>query len=112
MPPMPPALSPWIATGHLVLDVGGGHHGYGPLGPGKFARRLLIRRRPSSTRLLIAGFAFSFFRSSSTHSKASLSWDSENVILFYISSQKHRRCFRAFSWEVMRFNLKSRLVED
>ena len=33
--------------GLFIVDIGGVHHGYGPLGSGSIARRFLIRHRPS-----------------------------------------------------------------
>ena len=62
----------------FVLDIGRGHHGYGPLGPGAIVQPLLDS---SSTLLEDSLLACRpFFSESSTHSKASLFWNSEDVI--------------------------------
>ena len=67
--------------------------GTGRSGPIDFPSRLLIRRRRSWTSRFLR--ASRFFPESGTHSKASLFWNGENVILSLLF-QKHWR-FRAFS---------------
>ncbi len=79
---------PLDAIGQFVMDIGRGHHGYGPLGPRHIDESLLNSSSPFLEDSLIAGLAF--FSESSSHSKASLSWNSEDVFsptLF----QKHGR---------------------
>ena len=83
--PMPPALSPWArwasSYGMLVAVI----MGTGRLGPGGFPSRLPIRRRRSwNSRLLRAA---RFFSEGSTHSEASLFWNSEDVLIstFFIN---------------------------
>ena len=83
------------AVGQFVLDVGGGHHGYGPLGTGWLAESLVNSSSPFLEESLLACLAF--FSESSTHSKASLFWNSENVILSLLF-QKHWR-FSSFFWK-------------
>ena len=65
------------AIGEFVVDVGGGHHGPGRSGPGVFSSRFWIRRRPSWKNLFLRACAF--FSESSSHSKAPLFWNSEDV---------------------------------
>jgi hypothetical protein len=76
------------AIGQFVLDVGGGHHGHRPLGTGWLPKTLVNSSPSFLENSLLACLAL--FSESSTHSKASLSWNSEDVFsptLF----QKHRR---------------------
>ena len=86
--PMPPAAESLNAIGQFVLDVGGGHHGYGPLRSRQIRETLVNSSSPFLNASLIAGRAF--FSESSTHSKASLSWDSENVILSTLFHKRRR----------------------
>ena len=66
------------AIGQFVVDIAGGHHGYGPLGT-RWLPETLVNSSPSFLEdSLLACLAF--FSESSTHSKASLSWNSEDVI--------------------------------
>ena len=67
------------ATGRFIVDIGGGHHGYGPLGPGGIGQTSLD---PPPTilegTLLACGAPFS---ESGTHSKAPFFWNSEDVFV-------------------------------
>ena len=74
---MPPALSPRYAIGPLIVDIGRGHHGHGPLGSGDIGQTFLDPPPPFLEGSLLACGAF--FSESSTHSKAPLSRNSEDV---------------------------------
>ena len=77
----------------LVVNIACGHHGYGPLRLRRIDQS--FQNSPSALlELLIACFAF--FSDSSTHSKASLSWNSEDVLLPLLF-QKTRGLSRLFS---------------
>ena len=56
------------ATGRLVVDVGGGHHGYGPLGAGRIGEPFLDSPSPLLEGSLLACSPFS--SESGAHSKA------------------------------------------
>ena len=61
----------------FVVDIGGGHHGYGPLGTGRIVESFLDSPSPFLEESLLACRAF--FSESSAHSKAPLFWNSEDV---------------------------------
>ena len=65
------------AIGLFIVDIGRGHHGYGPLGSGSIGQSFLDSPSPFLEESLLACGAF--FSDSSTHSKAPLSWNSEDV---------------------------------
>ena len=67
------------ATGRFVMDVGGGHHGYRPLGSGRIGEPFLDPPPPLLEESLLA--CRLLFSESSAHSKAPLSWNGEDVIL-------------------------------
>ena len=68
---------PADAIGMFVVDVGRGHHGSRPLGAGRRVESFLDSPAPLLKESLLAcGASFS---ESSTHSKAPLSWNSEDV---------------------------------
>ena len=65
------------AIGVFVVDIGGGHHGFGSLGLA-YILETKTNSPPSFLELsLLAGLAF--FSESSTHSKAPFIWNSEDV---------------------------------
>ena len=65
------------AIGLFVVDIGRGHHGYGPLGSGSIGQTFLDSPSTFLEESLLACGAF--FSDSSTHSKAPLFWNSEDV---------------------------------
>ena len=65
------------AIGPLIVDIGRGHHGYGPLGSGSMGESLLDSPPSVLEESLLACGAF--FSDSGTHSKAPLFWNSEDV---------------------------------
>ena len=67
------------AIGRLIVDIGRGHHGYGPLGSGRIGESLLDSPPTVLEGSLLACGAFS--SESSTHSKAPLFWNSEDVFV-------------------------------
>src|SRR5215469_8065765 len=67
------------AAGRLVVDVGRGHHGNGSLRDGRVIEPLLNSPSTLLEKSLLASRPF--LSESSTHSKASLFWNSEDVIL-------------------------------
>src|SRR5262249_1264445 len=69
---------PASARCRFVVDVGGGHHGYRPLGAGRIGEPFLDSPPPLLEESLLA--CRSLFSESSAHSKAPLSWNGENVI--------------------------------
>ena len=74
------------AIGMFVVDVSGGHHGSRPFGAGRMVESILDSPPPLLEGSLLACGAF--FSESSAHSKAPMSWNSEDVfepLLF----QKH-----------------------
>jgi hypothetical protein len=67
------------AIGVFVMDIRGGHHGFGLLGPG-FIRETEANSPPAFLKdSLLASLAF--FSESSAHSKASIAWSNEDVFL-------------------------------
>ena len=68
---------PADAIGMFVVDIGGGHHGYRPLRAGRIVESFLDSPSPFLEESLLA--CGPFFSESSTHSKAPLSWNSEDV---------------------------------
>ena len=65
------------AIGPLIVDIGRGDHGDGPLGSGSMGDSLLDSPpRVLEESLLACG---AFFSDSGTHSKAPLFWNSEDV---------------------------------
>jgi hypothetical protein len=68
---------PSDAVGRFVVDVGRGHHGSRPLGAGRIVESFLDSPSPRLEGTLLACGAL--FSESSTHSKAPLSWNSEDV---------------------------------
>ena len=68
---------PADAIGMFVVDVGRGHHGSWPLGAGRLVESFLDSPSPLLEESLLACGAL--FSESSTHSKAPLSWNSEDV---------------------------------
>jgi hypothetical protein len=64
------------ATGLFIVDIGRGYHGYRPLGSGSIGESLLNSLRFLGESLLACG---AFFSESSSHSKAPLCWNSEDV---------------------------------
>src|SRR5262249_31052366 len=67
------------AIGPLRVDIGGGHHGCGALGSGRMGDSLLDSPPGFLEGSLLACGAF--LSDSGTHSKAPLSWNSEDVFL-------------------------------
>ena len=65
------------AIGLFIVDIGRGHHGYGPLGSGSIGQSFLDSPPSFLEESLLACGAF--FSDSSTHSKAPLFWNSEDV---------------------------------
>jgi hypothetical protein len=94
------------AIGPFVVDIGGGHHGEGPLGPGSIVESLLDSP-PSVLKgsLLACG---AFFSDSGTHSKAPLSRNSEDVFLPTLFQKLAR--FSSFFRENCEAGYISRLV--
>ncbi len=70
---------PADAVGIFVVDVTRGHHGSGPLGTGRRIESFLDPPSPLLEGSLLACGAL--FSESSTHSKAPLSWNGEDVLL-------------------------------
>ena len=85
------------ATGVFVVDIGGGHHGYRPLGARGVVEPFLDPPSPLLEGSLLA--CRSLFSESGAHSKAPLSWNGEDV--FYLHYSKNMRGFRAFSRQVL-----------
>jgi hypothetical protein len=65
------------ASGLFVVDIGRGHHRYRPFGPGSIGQSFLDPPSRFLKESLLACGAF--FSVSRTHSKAPLSWNSEDV---------------------------------
>ena len=70
---------PADAIGMFVVDVGRGHHGSRPLGAGRRVESFLDPPSPLLEESLLA--CRRVFSESSTHSKAPLSWNGEDVFL-------------------------------
>ena len=67
------------ALGLFIVDIGRGHHGYGPLGSGRIGQTFLDSPSTFLEGSLLACDAF--FSDRSSHSKAPLFWSIENVFL-------------------------------
>jgi hypothetical protein len=70
---------PAAATGVFVVDIAGGHHGYGPLRARRVVEPFLDPPSPLLEGSLLA--CRSLFSESGAHSKAPVSWDGEDVFL-------------------------------
>jgi hypothetical protein len=66
------------ALGLFVVDIGRGHHRYGPLGSGSIGQAFLNSPSTFLEHSLLACDAF--FSDSSTHSKAPLFWNSDDIL--------------------------------
>src|SRR5262245_40766199 len=77
--PDAPGTEPAGAPGRFVVDIGGGHHGYRPLGSGRIGEPFLNPPPPPLEESLLA--CRLLFSESRAHSKAPLSWNCEDVIL-------------------------------
>src|ERR1700677_5128984 len=66
------------ASGLFIVDIGRGHHGHGPLGPGSIGQTFLNSPSGFLEDSLLACDAF--FPDNRTHSKAPLCWNSEDVL--------------------------------
>src|SRR5262249_48886995 len=67
------------AGGRFVVDIGGGHQGYRPLRARRVVEPFLNSPSPLLEESLLA--CRSLFSESSAHSKAPLSWNSEDLFL-------------------------------
>src|ERR1700677_170446 len=89
------------ARGLFIVDIGRGHHGYGPLGPGSIGQTFLNSPSGFLEESLLTCGAFS--SDSRTHSKTPLCWNSED--LFSPPLFQKPAGFSSFFPEILPFGL-------